>query len=174
MRIRELRTRAGRGGGRTGRRLRAVGAAGLAGLAVAGCASPTVPAVSFYAAGETARTGPAQHCDVLIEECSVDPEAVAELRVPPGYPLQVSVPGEVGDAPWQVTFRYREDGEEVEARSPVFPPGERQAYTLRLPDDAAQLETVEIQEFSAVLVEDPEGGVGFITRGTWVLSVDDR
>ncbi|APU17672.1 MULTISPECIES: DUF2771 family protein [Actinoalloteichus] len=146
----------------------------LAGLAVAGCAVPATPKVTFYSNRETVHVEPAQLCDAQLTECSVNEGAVGVLRVPPGAPLQISVPHHIGDTPWQVVFRYRVDGEVVDGRSEVFAPDERLAYTLRLPEEDAQLEALEVQQFGAVLVEDPESGVGFITSGIWVLSVDDR
>ncbi|MBB5924020.1 hypothetical protein FHR81_005097 [Actinoalloteichus hoggarensis] len=155
-------------------RLARLAATMLACLTVAGCAAPATPRVSFYADRETIHVEPAQLCDAQLTECSVNEAAVGVLRVPPGAPLQISVPHHVGDTPWQVVFRYRVDGEVVDGRSEVFAPEERLAYTLRLPEADAQLEAVEVQRFGAVLVEDPETGVGFITSGIWVLSVDDR
>ncbi|MFB9908876.1 DUF2771 family protein [Allokutzneria oryzae] len=147
-----------------------------AGATLAGCAAPTPPNVTFYAAGKTAVTGPAQHCDVLVENCTADTEAHAVLRVPPGKPLQISVDSHIGETPWQVVFRYRDAaGTPIEGRSAVFfGESQRLAYTLRLPTDTAQLETVEIQQFGGVLAARQDGGVDFVTRGTWVLSVDDR
>ena len=147
-----------------------------AGVTLAGCAAPAPPTVTFYAAGKTVVTGPAQHCDVQVENCSADPDAHAVLRVPPGSPLQISVDSHVGETPWQVVFRYRDAaGTPIEGRSAVFyGESKRLAYTLRLPATSAQLETVEIQQFGGVLAARQDGGVDFITRGTWVLSVDDR
>ncbi|AOS65824.1 DUF2771 family protein [Actinoalloteichus hymeniacidonis] len=145
----------------------------LAGLALAGCAAPAIPGVSVYSSREMVRIDPVQHCDVQLTECQDDESAVGVLEVPPGAPVQISVPVEVSETPWQVAFRYRLDGEVIDARSEVFAPHERLAYTLRLPDDSAQLEALEVQQFGAALVQD-QNGVGFVTRGIWVLSVDDR
>jgi hypothetical protein len=142
---------------------------------VAGCSEPAPPPeVTFAADGSTVTARPTQYCDVNVQDCQADPKAAVTLRVPPGQPLEVSVPGSVSEAPWQVVFRYRsKDGTSAQARSTVFAAGERSAYTLRLPEEQAQLETVEVQQFGAAMVP-REDGVDFATRATWVLSVDDR
>lgn len=146
---------------------------GLAALGVAGCAAPPHPEVTFYSAGQAVRTGPTQYCDHQGDQCGADPRAGAVLRVPAGKPVQISVPGEVGDAAWQVVFRYREPGgAEQEARSSVFAPGDRLAYTLVLPHAGDRLETAEVQRFGG-LAAGPDG-LEYLIGATWVLSVDER
>nr|WP_246330565.1 DUF2771 family protein [Saccharopolyspora hordei] len=148
-------------------------AAGVA--LVAGCAAPSEPQVTFYSHGRSVQVAPAQYCDPTGEDCTTSPDAVRDLRVPPRAPLQVSVPGEVAETPWQVVFLYRGvNGEELDGRSPVFAPGERHAYTLQLPPDGAHLEHVEVQQFSAVLTQGVDGGVDFGIGGSWVLDVHQR
>jgi Protein of unknown function (DUF2771) len=148
----------------------------LGALGAAGCSGsePPPPQVEFAAEGSTVTANPTQYCDVNVRECQAYPQAAVTLRVPPGKPLEVSVPGPVSEAPWQVVFRYRaKNGTSTQARSTVFGAGERSDYTLVLPDGQAQLETVEVQQFGAAMVP-REDGVNFATRATWVLSVDDR
>ena len=146
----------------------------LVGLACAACGDDGPPQVTFAAAGSSVTAGPTQYCDVQVQDCQADPDAAVVLRVPPGSPLEVSVPGSVSEAPWQVVFRYRApDGTATQARSTVFPAGQRSAYTLEPPAQDAQLETVEVQQFGTAMVP-REDGFDFATRATWVLSVDDR
>ena len=139
---------------------------------LAGCGSDEAPEVTFSADGASVTIRPVQYCDVEVTECQADPEAGGVLRVPPGTPLQVSVPDSVSEAPWQVVFRYRPGpgGEPVHGRSEVFAAGQRASYTLQLPA-GAQLETAEVQQFGVPVRSG--GGVEFLVRGTWVLSVDD-
>lgn len=139
---------------------------------LAGCGFDEAPEVTFSAGGASVTAGPAQYCDVEVTDCRADPEAIASLRVPPGTPLQVSVPGSVSEAPWQVVFRYRPGpgGAPVQGRSEVFAAGQRDSYTLQLPA-GAQLETAEVQQFGVPVRAG--GGIDFLVRGTWVLSVDD-
>ncbi|KAA5824988.1 DUF2771 family protein [Saccharopolyspora hirsuta] len=148
----------------------------VAGVALAtGCAAPSEPQVTFYSHGRSVEVAPAQHCDPTGEKCTASPGAVGELRVPAGRPLQISVPGEVAETPWQVVFLYRgANGEELDGRSPVFAPNERHAYTLQLPPDGKQLEHVEVQQFSAVLTPGTDGGVDFGIGGSWVLDAKEQ
>ena len=132
------------------------------------------PRVTFAAAGSTVVAGPTQLCDVTVQNCKADPKAAVVLRVPPGQAVEISVPAAIGETPWLVVFGYRTtSGEKVDARSDVFASNERQAYTLTLPDAGDQLETAEVQQLGGALIQGREG-VDFPTRGTWVLSVDDR
>lgn len=132
------------------------------------------PRVTFAAAGGSVTATPTQYCDVQVQDCRADPDAAVALRVPPGTPIEVSVPSAVSEAPWQVVFRYRmPDGTKTQARSNVFAAGQRSSYTLMPPAEDAQLETVEVQQFGTAMVP-REDGVDFATRATWVLSIDDR
>jgi hypothetical protein len=140
------------------------------GVLLAGCSPPPPPDVAFFASGKTVTTGPAQYCDIKIQHCAADAHAQAVLTVPPGRSVQISVPVSVGNAPWQVVFRYRSaNGEQIDGRSAVFTGGQQLAYTLQLPDASAQLETAEVQQFGAALVRQADG-YGFLTRASWILS----
>ena len=155
----------------------AAAAAAAASVLLTACGdnpAPAPPQITFTAAGSTATARPTQLCDVEVRSCTADPAAAVVLRVPPGQPLEISVPEAVGETPWLVVFGYRtKSGEQVDARSDVFAGNERQAYTLTLPGAEDQLETVEVQQIAGTVVAGQDG-VEFPTRGTWVLSVDDR
>ncbi len=125
------------------------------------------PEVTFSAAGESATVGPTQYCDVLLTECTDDPDAVASLAVPPGTPVTIEVPKEISATPWQVAFRYTVDGDLRQGRTSVFAPGDRLDYVLQVPE-GGRLQTAEVQEYGV------PGGVDgqrtFRIRGAWVLS----
>ncbi|MBP2340528.1 hypothetical protein JOF41_006706 [Saccharothrix coeruleofusca] len=143
----------------------------------AGCAAPTDPEVTFYADGEAINVEPTQYCDLESENCEVDVEAAGVLRVRPGKPVQISVPGELAESAWSVKFTYRNArGEQQEPlRSKLFTANEpRYAYTLVLPNPDDQLESVEVQQYGARIETSTTGAFDFVARGTWVLSVDDR
>ncbi|MFD1146403.1 DUF2771 family protein [Saccharothrix hoggarensis] len=147
-------------------------------LVLAGCAAPaTEPEVTFYADGRVVNVKPTQYCDVQSENCDVDPAAVGVLRVRPGKPVQISVPGELADSAWSVKFTYRDGrGQPQEPlRSKLFTERDpRYAYTLVLPNPDDQLESVEVQQYGARIETSTTGAFDFVARGTWVLSVDDR
>jgi hypothetical protein len=142
-----------------------------AGVLASACSAPPLPQVTFFSVNTTAATGPSEYCDLQVNKCAADPAAGATLTVPPNKPVQISVPTEIGNAAWQVTFKYRQNGQEQEGRTAVFASGERLAYTLELPG-AAQLETAEVQRYAGVLTLDPNTGEPqFVVGATWVLSV---
>ncbi|MFI9010411.1 DUF2771 family protein [Actinosynnema sp. NPDC053489] len=147
-------------------------------LVLAGCAAaPSDPEVTFYADGRTVNVKPSQYCDLRSENCAVDPDAVGVLRVRPGKPVQISVPGDLADSAWSVKFTYRNArGEPQEPlRSKLFTERDpRHAYTLVLPDEGDQLESVEVQQYGARIETSTTGAFDFVARGTWILSVDDR
>ncbi|MBY8847527.1 DUF2771 family protein [Saccharothrix longispora] len=146
-------------------------------LALAACAAPRNPEVTFYADGHAVDVGPSQYCDLQSENCDVDPNALGVLRVRPGKPVQISVPGELAETAWSVKFTYR-DGAGVPQeplRSKLFTSREpRFAYTLVLPDPEARLESVEVQQYGARIEASTTGAFDFVARGTWVLKVEER
>lgn len=143
----------------------------VAGIALAGCSNSTPPQVTFYSHGNSAEVDPAQYCGASGDQCvPPPPNPTGRLAMPPHSPLQISVPGEVAETPWQVAFVYRTpNGEEKSSRGPVFSPNERYAYTLQLPPDGARFEHVEVQQYSGMLTFSPEGGVNFGIGGSWLL-----
>lgn len=146
---------------------------------VAACAAPVgPPEVTLFAAGKSIAVKPTQYCDVKVENCQADAKAAGVLRVPKGQEVKVSVDPRIGETPWQVAFRYRLPGakDAMAGRSEVMrPPTNAQlAYTLKLPDKDAQLETIEVHQFGAALAANTEGGFNTLVRGTWVVSIDDR
>jgi hypothetical protein len=146
----------------------------IAGIALAGCSAPAEPQVTFFSHGQSVEVDAARYCDPTGADCAPPTtNPVGRLPVPPGSPLQISVPQQVAAAPWQVAFVYRGvNGEEVGGKTPVFAPNKQYAYTLRLPPDGARFEHIEVQRFSAVLSAGDEGGVDFGIGGSWILKVD--
>ncbi len=146
-------------------------------LFVTGCAAPGHPEVTFYADGKAIDVKPTQYCDLKVENCDVDPEAGGVLRVRPGRPVQISVPGELAQSAWAVKFTYRNARGETQEplRSKVFTKSDpRHAYTLVLPNRDDQLESVEVQQYGSRIESSTTGTFDFVARATWVLSVDDR
>ena len=139
-------------------------------LLAAGCSSEP-PQVTFAAAANTVTAGPAQYCDIKLTDCTGDAAASAQLVVPPGLPLRVTVPDDLAEAPWHVVFRYRDaGGQEIEARSPVFADQQRD-WTLTLPAPADRLLTAQVQQFGpAPRINEQTGEVEFPVRGSWVLN----
>lgn len=147
-----------------------------AALLLAGCGTDSPPQVTFAVGEESVVTGPAQYCDLDLTECRNDEGAPVELPVPPGTPVQVEVPPEIAGSPWHIVYSYRDAaGEQVDARTPVFPPDERSRYTLELPAPEARLLTAQVQQFGPPpQANAQQGGVDFPVRGSWVLINAER
>ena len=141
-------------------------------LLAAGCGSDTPPEVTFTAAGASVTARPAQYCDLKLTDCKDDAAAPVQLVVPAGTPLEVAVPDGVADAPWHVVFSYRNAaGEQVDARSPLFPAKQQHDYTLTLPEPADRLVTAQVQQFGpAPQINEGTGEIEFPVRGSWVLT----
>lgn len=146
----------------------------LATLLLAACGSePPPPQVTFAAGTASVVARPTQACDLKFTECRNDPEAPVKLTVPPGTPLQVSVPDDVAKTPWQIVFTYRDTaGAQQDQRSTVFAAGERSTYTLELPTPTDRLIVAQVQQYGPPPQADPATGeIQFPIRTSWVLAV---
>jgi hypothetical protein len=145
----------------------------LAALLLAGCGSEPPPQVTFAAGTASVVARPTQSCDLKFTECHNDPEAPVKLPVPPGTPLEVTVPDDVAKTPWQIVFTYRDSaGVQQDQRSRVFPPGQRTMYTLELPEPADRLIVAQVQQYAPLPQADPATGeIQFPIRTSWVLTV---
>lgn len=108
------------------------------------------PSLTAYTHGETVQVPPLQYCDLNLEEC--EEGSVTEFPVPVGYPLQISLPTDIANAPWRMIIQYRDSqGNEVfEERS--HDSGPSSAITIESTADR-QLLVAELQLPSAVIDE---------------------
>ncbi|HVV19820.1 MAG TPA: DUF2771 family protein [Pseudonocardiaceae bacterium] len=149
-----------------------VAVGGLIGLSA--CSVPN-PDITFYSSGRSVTAAPIQYCDVREEHCAADGSAAASLTVIPGQPVQISVPQEVANTPWQVGARFRDaSGSEYASCSPLFSVGQRYAYTVYAPHAGDQLVLIEIYQSSGTLAMTPDNQVYMPIRGTWVLTANTQ
>ena len=143
-------------------------------LLLAACGADEPPEVTFAAGDASAVARPTQYCDVALTDCTGDATAPVELAVPPGTPVQITVPAEIAETPWQVVYSYRDAaGAQADERSPVFAPAERSLWTLQLTDPAARLLTAQVQQYGPPPQINPDTGeVEFPIRASWVLTAD--
>lgn len=159
----------------TRRRWPRVLAAAACCVVLAACEAPK-PDVTFYGNRNAVETGPTRWCQVDAAAQSIScidrPEAeTARLSLRPGQPVQINVPGAVGDNPWGVYFRYRNAaGELADGRTEIFTDGEL-AYTLRPFTEDDQLVYVEVQT-GYVLMAGAQSGVDFAVTRSWLLLID--
>jgi hypothetical protein len=152
------------------RRTAAALVAALATGLLATACSTAPPEVTFAAAGSSVVAAPTQYCEIDLTECA-DPGTPAELAVPRGTALEITVPQEVSEAPWHVVFSYRDDaGQQVDERSRLIPPGAGSSYTLQLPTPTARLLEAQVQQFGPAPAVDPQTQeIQFPIRASWVL-----
>lgn len=141
-------------------------------LLMAGCGGGSLPQVEFAAGPAAVSARPTQYCDLDLTDCTGDPTAPVDLAVPAGTPLQITVPAEIAQTPWQVVFTYRDaTGAAVDQRSPVFAPQERSIYSLELPTPTDRLLTAQVQQYGPPPQANEETGeIEFPIRASWVLT----
>ena len=111
------------------------------------------PEVTAYAHGKSITVPPLRYCNLYLEDC-VDGE-LAELDVPADYPLQLSLPPEIANAPWRLITVFEGPTGELVTEERYYAPGEAAAVTVRSTQHPSlQLNGVEIQLPSAVIDEE--------------------
>jgi len=137
-------------------------------LLVGGCSTP-IPDVTFYSSGHSTAAPPLQYCDATLRSCMPHANPPVFLSVTPGNPVQVSVPVEFTNTPWQVAARYRDrQGKEFVACSTLFANGTRLAYTVT-PPNGYQLVLIEVYQVSAVIGITAQQQVFFQNSGVWSM-----
>jgi hypothetical protein len=146
-------------------------------LVLAGCSSNEPPAVpqpeiSFTVAEKKVTAKPFLYCDLKVEDCHRDNTAMIKMTVPPGTAVRVGVPKEVADTPWSVVIQYRTAAGEQKDPMTVatFSPGKETSFEAVPPEAGAQLQTVEVKQAGAVLMQGSNGPEP-VTRAAWSLQV---
>jgi hypothetical protein len=136
------------------------------------CSTPN-PDMTFFASGTSVSVAPVQYCDRLERHCAANGDAAASLTVRGADPVQISAPEEVAATPWQVAARFKgANGDEYVSCSPLFPAGQRYAYTVTPPRAGDQLVLIEVYQISATMFQMPNGDIVTPARGTWVLTAN--
>lgn len=142
-----------------------------AALVLTGCGTPRDPEVTFYSAGKTIRFTPTFYCDDARGEKNCGQRAEpTTLKVPPGQPVQISVPGQLAEGRWVVTYTYIDASESQivgEQSKDILGRGEDYTYTVTVPDKADQITQIAVQEIAAVVMDDGS----LAPRGAWVIDV---
>lgn len=126
-------------------------------------AEPSLPSITAFARGNSETVQPAQHCNLYLEDCVENP--ITELDVPAGYPLQLSLPAEIADAPWRMITVYGDTRTgQTYIDGKMFESGVRRAVTVESSPEL-QLLGVEIQLPSAVVDEAGEP----IAHAVWAI-----
>ncbi len=154
-------------------RLRTVAVIAVAALASAGTGTgawllardhvPRQPQISAYSDGHLTRVGPYLYCDVLnLNDCQ-RPQQQGELPVDEGDPVQLSVPREIGRAPWRLLRVYQDP---ANTTSTIYRPGRRLAVTIPTVDpQRGRLTGIAVQLLT--LAFDPRGELIDVPHAEW-------
>jgi hypothetical protein len=136
--------------------------------------APPKPEVTFAVDGQTVSARPFLYCDVLVTKCDRDDGAQSTMRVPPGKPVLITVPGEVAEAPWSVVIEYKTAAGEQKNPETVatFVPNERRDFTVTLPGAADQLQTIEVKQASAKQEPGATDEIQLLARAVWSMRVE--
>jgi hypothetical protein len=90
-------------------------------------ATARLPEISAYSHGQLTRVEPYFICNVLnLNDCQT-PQAQGELKVNDRDPVQLSVPTQIGSAPWRLLMVYDDP---LDTTTAVFRPHSRLAVTI--------------------------------------------
>jgi Protein of unknown function (DUF2771) len=137
----------------------AAAGAGIGAWLLARHRGPVHPQISAYTHGQLSRVGPYFYCDVLnLNNCQT-PQTQGVLTVNDRDPVQLSVPAEIGAAPWRLLLVY--DAPDATTTA-VFRPKAKLAVTIPTVDPArgplrgftVQLLTL-VQDSNGELLEAP-------------------
>lgn len=124
-----------------------------------------LPQVSAYSLGTTVRVNPFLYCNVVdLNDCIENGEQ-GELSVSDRYPVQISVPTAVAQAPWRLLKVYED---ERDTTTTSFRPDTRLAVTVPTVDPfRGRLVGLVVQLLT--LVQDQNGDLRDLPHAEWSL-----
>lgn len=137
--------------------------AGIGAWLLARHSGPSHPEISAYSHGHLTRVGPYFYCNVLNFNDCQNPQTQGRLAVNDRDPVQLSVPAEIGAAPWRLMLVYENP---VDATSAVFRPNTRLAVTIPTVDR----QRGKLQGFAVQLLTlgvDPAGELRELPHAEW-------
>ncbi len=128
---------------------------------------PQQPEISAYSDGHLTRVGPYRYCRVLdLNDCE-NSSVHGELPVNERDPVQLSVPGEIGRAPWRLLRVYENPTDTTVTN---FRPGTRLAETIPTVDpQRGRLTGIVVQLLTLVL--DPAGELADVPHAEWSVRI---
>jgi len=125
--------------------------------------APQLPQISAYSHGHLTRVGPFRYCPVLDLNACQTAGVQGELPVDKHNPVQLSVPAEIGRAPWRLLLVYENP---LDTTVSVFPPESRLAVTIPSVDpQRGRLTGVAVQLLTLVL--NPNGELQELPHAEW-------
>ena len=125
------------------------------------------PEISAYSHGETVRVGPYLYCNVInLNDCAKS-SAQAELSVSEREPVQLSVPEDIGKAPWRLLRVY---SDERNTTTTVYRPDTRLAVTIPTVDpQRGRVVGLVVQLLT--LVQDQNGELHDLPHAEWSVKL---
>ena len=125
------------------------------------------PEISAYSHGETVRVGPYLYCNVInLNDCAKS-FAQAELSVSEREPVQLSVPEDIGKAPWRLLRVY---SDERNTTTTVYRPDTRLAVTIPTVDpQRGRVVGLVVQLLT--LVQDQNGELHDLPHAEWSVKL---
>ncbi|QIS08621.1 DUF2771 domain-containing protein [Nocardia arthritidis] len=128
------------------------------------------PAITAYAHGRTVTVDPYVYCTVKLEDCRYG--ETVQLDVPSGYPLQLSLPKRIADAPWLAQLVYElpnHDRIDRVINHTNYPAGALAVTIPSHPEPQLRLVGVEFQ--LPILARDKDTGRElYIPHAAWSIS----
>ena len=147
--------------------LAAVGA-GVGAWALTRRHSSPLPQISAYSHGTTVRVDPYLYCNVVNLDDCVKPGAQGQLAVSARYPVQLSVPARIGQAPWRLLQVYED---EQKTMTSAFRPGARLAVTVPTVDpQRGRVVGLVVQLLT--LVKDQNGELHDLPHAEWSVKLN--
>ena len=143
------------------------------------CTAPH-PTITFYGDRAAVTVEPELWCTInstaLTIACPLGPPNTANagvLTMGTDQALQINVPGEVADAPWVVTYAYRDATGKVQTeRSELISDG-RLSFTLPSRGPGSQLIRVEVDS-GLLPTQAADGSTVFNAARVWVLTITPK
>ncbi|WP_069162171.1 DUF2771 domain-containing protein [Nocardia altamirensis] len=130
------------------------------------------PEITAYAHGRTVTVAPYVYCTVRLEDCRFG--KTVELEVPPDYPLQLSLPKKIAEAPWMARLVYvLPNGDRVDrvVSHNDFPDGALAITIESRPEPDLRLAGVELQ--LPILTKDIDTGEeSYRPHAAWSISTE--
>jgi Protein of unknown function (DUF2771) len=124
---------------------------------------PQLPKISAYSHGHLARVGPYRYCEVRNLDNCLTPGVQGQLPVNERDPVQLSVPTEIGRAPWRLLRVYENP---IDTTVSVFRPDTRLAVTIPTVDpQRGRLTGIAVQLLT--LVQDETGELFDVPHAEW-------
>lgn len=147
--------------------LTAVGAGIGAWVLTRGHNSP-LPQISAYSRGTTVRVDPYLYCNVVDLNDCVKGGAQEQLSVTERFPVQLSVPAAISQAPWRL-LRVYED--ERNTTTTAYRPGAQSAVTIPTVDPQRG-KVVGLVVQLLTLVQDQNGDLHDLPHAEWSVKLD--